>query len=598
MVIIVYVLVLVAILALFRVIIPEIYIVTILFLAILASIAAVRKNKFTFIYTILTIYIIIGLSWVTAAHFKTLPRDDIYHYYPFTRYVYEENHFSQPGMEKDLEQLFLGIVVPWPAWHVILASLSHVMGLDLFYTVQIVQALTTIPLVIVLSYVMGKNILSRCNSKTKLLVPYILAVILPFLSYYVYSNTNPVSRSFASILYIVSIYSLYRIIIKSDRRSFIPLLIVLLSMVFSHPYWCLSGPLNFLLTPIVLLTISKIIVKRYDSTYRIIALISLMALSTSTAWIIYYTYGSRISLASAIETLFAMKWSDIFGENIAKPWLQTRLVQSVFFKVHPLEHIIYWMVWSTDIIPIVISLLGLVISLKMMLHKKIDKVWMLTLSLLSSSILIAIITGVASAGLITRYAIKLVYVPLTILAALTVQELQKKIFPHKTVIRAILMGVTIFFVVTAALSLGTRTYQASFIWSSNISFEDKGMHTTHALPVMRFCNNFCEYQVFNDLLADDSIVRVFLNTTVFIMLSNKVGVMPPHFFTVLSEKNYNKHNVLVIITRGFKPTYWMLRSLTWYHINVQELIEVAKNMIVSRGERLYDNGFSRIYHLP
>jgi len=426
-----YLLILVGVIALFRLIAAEVYAIVIMCLAIIISIAAVRRDNFVFLYSILATYIVICLSWVSASHSTTLPCDDICHYYPFAKFVYEFGHFTYPGMEKELEQIFLGNVASWPGWHIFLASLSNVLGLDLFYTVQVAQSLSTTPLALLTSFIIGKTLLYSKRGKAE--APYLLTVMIPFLSFYVYSNTNPVSRSFTSVLYLLNIYVLFKSIIERYECWFIILLILLLSIVYSHPTWSLLGSLTLLLTPITILLADKFILRRQndgesgDVYIKTMFLISLVALSSSVSWIFYSTYFARLTFVKAVETLLSGLWRDILGLSIARDWLQTQSLGVQVFKTHVLEPVISWMVWVTDLTPIVVAILGLILALKMLLHKELIMLWKLTLALIIASTLVTLITGMSSSGLITRYGLLLIYIPLLILATLTIQKLQERI---------------------------------------------------------------------------------------------------------------------------------------------------------------------------
>ena len=112
----------------------------------------------------------------------------------------------------------------------------------------------------------------------------------------------------------------------------------------------------------------------------------------------------------------------------------------------------------------------------------------------------SIIYWVASSGELPRYAIYLAYTSIAILAALAFEQLVAK---ANVVTSIILALVIILFIITATLSLGTRTYQAPFIWSSNTSFEKAGMHGTRAEPIMSFFNTYCGCIAFNAILTDD-----------------------------------------------------------------------------------------------
>ncbi|NPA98700.1 MAG: hypothetical protein GXO43_04910 [Crenarchaeota archaeon] len=610
MMLVLYGLSVVMVLALTRATMPQLYVVAITMLSLVLGFALLRRSKLWFLCSLVIAYLVISLSWSLAYGFSTLPRDDVYHYYPFTKYVYVTGHFTYAGKEKLLERIFFDIIVPWPAWHILVVSISKIMGLNLFYSYQVSQMLTTSLLTILVPIALVRCLARDLNNDYSR-IAYLIASILPFVSFVVFSNTNPVSRSFAIALYLLILYLLVKSIAGSLVPSAVAMFIVLLCVDFTHPYWCLALPTMLLLSCMLMMLVVKLM-RCYRSNYvyllgRKLAILSFVTLASSVVWILYFTWGARASLINAIERLAEMRWSNILGLKIAEPWLKTEAVQAMFFKVYPLEHVVYWMVWITDLIPIALALAGFIIMvLSMIKGRRVGIRCFSVLALLLSSLVIAILTGASSSGLVTRYAIPLVYIAMMLFLIALAPEMRRtsalrSLFRKRCVIWVLAIAILSLYVITAALSLGTRTYQASFIWSGSITLEDKGMHAAFVQPLMSFCNRYCIYQQFSYLLCDDSIVRVFLPLNVFMNFTLKTaslygGAMSPISFTMLA--NHNISNALILSVRNFKPLYWDLRSLTWLHIDIVKLFEKSKEIIRIDGDMLYNNGRDKVLFIP
>lgn len=594
--IIVILLIFISMLALSRLLVPEIYLLAIVSLAVIVSVAIMKRDTFHFLSSILVTYVAICLSWSLASGFTAPPRSDIYHYYPYTRFIYESGHITHSGAGEEFERIFINTIAPWPAWHILLASFSHITSLDLLYVVQLIQPLVMAPLVILMSFNIGKILAHNEKDKTKVFTNYLLAIMLPFLSFYVFYNTNPVSRSFASGLYLLVVYTLFRIIMGQDKSSNIILIISLICITYTHPYWSLAVPLVILLVFVLSLFIDRLVVRDQGNDYKVLLMTPLAILITSATWIIYYTYTFKVSMMHALRTFLTLGWKDILSLDILTTHLEASSMQEEFFKVHPLEPIIYWLVWATDLIPIVVAAPSLFFALSAIINRKLNKLWMLTFILAISSILVTIFTVAPTTGLRQHYAVTMIYLPLTMLASLTVSRLLGESYNRKLTTKIIITFIVLLFIIVSSLSLGTRGYQASFIWSHDISFEDKGLHSTHGKPLMDFCNRYCNYNTFSDILTDDPVVRVHLNTSIFLELSKSVGTMPPRHYCGFLD--ITKHNVLLISVRSFKPMYGHLIDQIWYGIDPRRCEEIVKSLVYSRSLRLYDNSYSQLFYLP
>jgi len=317
---------------------------------------------------------------------------------------------------------------------------------------------------------------------------------------------------------------------------------------------------------------------------------------TSVTWIMYYTYTFKVSMIHALESFLTSGLKDILSLDILTTHLEASSMQGDFFKVHPLEPVIYWLVWATDLIPMVVALPSLFSALSAITNKQLNKFYMLTFILAISSILVAILTVSPAVGLRQYYGAVMVYLPLVMLASHTISKFLGENYDRKLTARVTIVFIILLYIVTSSLSLGTRGYQAPFIWSHDISFEDKGLHSTHGKPLMDFCNKYCNYNTFSDILTDDVVVRIYLNTSIFLDLSKRIGIMPPRYYCKFLD--VNKQNVLLISVRNLKPAYGDLINQLWYGISPQECKKRANNLIGSQGLRLYDNGYSQLFYLP
>ena len=592
---------LVGIFALLKTIQPEFYVFAMAGMSLVTIFSLMKKKIKIFLYTVFIVYELICLSWALASNFQTLPRYDIYHYYPFTRYIYETGHFNYPDA-KTLEKIFFGTIVPWPLWHIVQVCLSQVTRLDLFYTTQIVQALTTVPLTILVTTVLAKNMgkfvlrdrhsSARIN-KGYLNIMYLVTILISFSSFFVYSNTNPVSRSFAGTLYLLLFYLLVKALYEAHvLLNCTILFLIILSIVFAHPYWSLATPLVLITTCVILYVLSKV-VKVSEAIYldmaRSALVIGLSSFMASIVWITYYTYAAKTSLADALRKLILMGGQDVLGINVVKPWLETTNVQYAFFKVHPLEHLVYWLVWATDLVIIALAVPNILVIVLSTVKKRLSKVNAILMSILVASTTILLMTGISSSGLVTRYAIKLVYVPAGVIAVLSLSKLTNALKTRSFKLAKFLLAIiVVLYIMTASLSLGVRTYQASFIWSSMITFEDKGMPSTHAIPLMNFCNKYCNYYAYDYILTDDLTTRVFMPLNVFIEFTERGGKMAPQKFTWILYKNV--HKALILSVKNFKPSYWSLKLPTKLHMLADAKIEIKKY-----SSMVFDNGVGKIY---
>lgn len=607
-------LVLIGFLSLLRLLKAEFYILTLTCMSLTITLGMLRTT-WLFILTTLTSYELICLSWALASNFQTLPRDDIYHYYPFTAYIYNTGHIGYHEGEV-LERIFLGSITPWPAWHILQVSLAHMINIDLFYVVQIIQALTTAPLTILATLVLARalaTIMFKPLNIDTLHFPrffYLIVIFTSYSSLYSWTNTNPVSRSLSAILYLLVLYAILKLLYKKKLSWYIVISLIIFSNVFVHPYWSLSLPLWLILLSIITYLLANLLFIRRFKKYKLlhfnltksryILAIGLAIFILAIVRILYYTHTARIELAKAFEILIRGNYQDVLGIRRVPPWLKTRELEYLFFEAHPLESLIYWLVWTTDFIPVVLAIYMLVKVVPLLVKGKVDVFIVILLSMLIAAAHVLIITGMASEGLVSKYALELNYPLIALLASIALFEIIQIRLPR--IKNSLALIIVLLFVLTAGLSLGTRTYQASFIWSSTITFEAKGMHSTHAIPLMRFCNVYCDYYKFDYILSDDTITRIFIPLHVYIEFAKKESQRIPQSFMLVAEKNIDE--ALILSTRSFKPTYWQLRSLACWimgssvfkPLDLPKIISKAKHIILTSSNLVYQDSLNnRIY---
>lgn len=613
----VYLLVLMGFLSLLRLIKAEFYVLVLICIS-LVIVFGMLKTIQLFILAVLISYELICLSWALASNFQTLPRDDIYHYYPFTMYIHNTGHINYHERGETFERIFLGNIAPWPAWHIVQVSLAYIINIDLFYIVQIIQALTTAPLTILITLALARTLttimleLASVNASSfskffKHFYFYSIVIFIPYSSFYVWTNTNPVSRSMSVILYLLVLYMILKAFYGKDTSWYVMLALIVFSNAFIHPYWSLSLPLWLVLLSVtiyLLINLSKKYKLLYSNPTKLmkskyILVIGLAIFILAFTRIIYYTYIAKIEIAKAFEELISESHRDILGVRRIPPWIKTTELQYLFFEVHPLESLIYWLVWIVDLIPIMLAIYMLIRSMFLFVKGKVDELTTILLSMLTVAILVLIITGIASKGLVTKYAMELNYASSALLASVTLFKITS-VSPR--IKNSLLLVIVLLFVLTAGLSLGTRTYQASFIWSSTITFEAKGMHSTHAIPLMNFCNAYCNYYEFDYILSDDTITRIFIPLHVYIEFAKKEFQRIPQSFILIVDRNIDE--ALILSTRSFKPTYWHLRSLACWitgspifkPLDLPRIINEAKYIILANSNLVYQDGLNnRIY---
>ena len=585
--------------ALMRLLIAEIYVYALIMLVLLTIIHVSRNNVVFFTYLVSVTYFLVISSWSLASGFLILPRNDIYHYYPFMRYIYEIGCFTTHVSLKELEDLFLGIITPWPIWHILIVMFSRITLIELFYTVQVSQLLMTAPLIVLASKAMASRLYNKSENKDSI-SSYLLMAMIPFSSFYVYTNTNPVSRSYAEALYVLLVLILLKMHSHFRSCDYITLMLITCATIFAHPLWSMSIP-TFLLSYIMILFIFMLVASNVKFLYPLrLFMIGFIGIGVSIIWILYCTHTAKMTMIELLKHLSTFEpYRDLLGQKIMEPWLKTALVQGEFFKVHPLEYIIRVFVWITDLLPLTIILFIILPSIIRNPRCIIkESTTIVLLSLCITSIMVALLVGAGSNGFLTRYVKVLVYVPLCLYAVYGIRYLSK--FNRNVRLQQILVITLVaLYVLTSSLSLGTRTYQASFIWSSNISFQDKGMHSPYYMGVVRFFSKFCNYESYRDIIADDTIIRIFFNSTTFIKLSKLYGLMPPHTLASLLELygGSRQYNVLILSIRNFKPTYWALRGWVCNRTDLPTLVEKVKQLAIGRAFRVYDDGRGRIYLL-
>lgn len=571
---------------------PVLYPVSVVLLAALGVAGLLRGRLDDLLYSASLAVLLVSVSWMLSSRLAILPRDDVYHYYPYMMYIRGTGRLAPPTEAAWFEKIFLGTVVPWPLWPVLVASLSVVTGAPLPYMVQAVQVLTTVPLTIAASAAVA-GVLGGEGRRGRGV--YLLVFLIPLLSFYVFTNTNPVSRAMPAALYLAAVYLMARIASGGSLPDYAALLILCLGMVFSHPYWSLAAPLlvaGYAASLYILRVLTRSprgVVTR--ATVRRLMGVSAATASVAYAWLLYSTHTARASLVEMLEKAMDNGLGDILGLGLLRPWARMAQIQHGFFTVPATEHMVYWVVWLADLSPVVLALPAAAGVLAALLgRRRLGAGLLAASSLAASGVVVAAATGIASSGLVTRYAILLVYTPVCMAAALAVSRggggLGRAWLALGTVAAVVMAA-------SAALSLGTRSYQAAFTWGG-VGFMERGMHTPYASGPAEYCRSYCSYRLFDSLYSDDQAYRVYMGLEAFMQLAERMNTMPPE--SVLKLPGGLHGTVLVAVTRGLTPTYWMLKDKTWYGVDIGERLDTVKKML--RGaERVYDDGHAQLYIL-
>lgn len=559
--------------SLMRIIIPEFYIFSVVALSI---ILITSRSKTIIILIITEIYVLIAIAWALASNFSTLPRDDPYHYFRFTKYIYQTKHFY---INETSEKIFLANIAPWPLWEEFLVILADVYSVDPFIITQVTQGMTTAPLTILLSIMFAKLIFCKEEVRGNKLYLW-SSLFIPFLSFFVFANTNPVSRSYALVLYILAFYLIIKTMVVKYYlyENIVLLMMILFTLALSHPYYCVAIPiiLTFLGLQIILISKYKVVKLEKILDFRYFIMVTLVSIISSTIWIIYNTFEIRKFIVMAIDTLMSFRWYyDIFGIRKSSSWLETQYIEVKFFKEHLLEKLLYWIVWLTDFIPILLAAIEIIILItKIKKQEKIDNVQALLFLLSISLAALFLLSGASSHGEIAGYSIPLIYVSVSGLAMNVLKRMQTKI-------STIIMLTSILYIISATLSLGTRTYQAAFIWSSNISFEDKGMHSKYLTAVMQFYNKYFN-PIFKYVLTDDYIVNCFTDA------------LNPITYVFSWNFMLERGDVLFISVRYLKPLYWDINP--WYGKDILGMIDKF-HQFLKMSNLIYNDGNGKIYYI-
>jgi len=570
------ILALISIISLLRILSPEIYVISLFALSTITVYSVFKNKLYVFITSTFIIYLIITLSWSLASNFTILPRDDPYHYYMFTEYVYQTGYIT---VLPEYSNLFASALPSWPNWHVILVSFSYFLGITPYVSYQVIQTLSTAPFILLTLLIMVQNLLMHSNKR--LLYSGFYVAITAFSSFIVFVNTNPVSRALGFSLFLLSVYIIQKIYRNIMINELIILIILMISLSLSHPAWALVTFLFIIFTYTLTNVMSHI--KGRGNLYVYIGLILLI-----TSFLIIAIFSD---LATKIANLFLLIDLNKFISNLlnAIPLLNSEKTTSPTLLVSSshFEQIIYYLMYVLDFLPHFLLLYSIIILLKLYKQKSFITDISFLLFLLSMSIssyLIFVISNVGSNILYLgsyAYVAPLIYVTSNMfsVSVMYLYFLNK----NEKILKTTLCIFIILYILIAGLSLGNRSYQATFIWSSHVSFEERGMHSPDMENVMTFCNKYCDFRQFNRIIFDDKHV-VFLPIDIYLYLYNKTK-----YFNLCKEKfSSSDSNSLIISSRNFLPTYWDLRyckNYTFVHFYILDKLSI-----------LYDNFKSRIYY--
>lgn len=582
-------------LGLTRVTAPEIYLISVLGFSLSMILAYIANDYSSYIVSLSVAYVLMSLSWPLASRFTNLLRGDVYHYYPFTRYIYELGTFSGAS-----EKIF-GVYVPhWPAWHVELTVLARVLGIELFHIVQIGQAFTTVPLTLLIAMLFSK----LCNEGRRC-IKYLTPLFLCFISFTVFTNTNPVPRSFAYLLTFLALYITITTILKRKLSYVVLLSLILSSLILTHPYNATITPLIILIFISVLIITGKFRSKGIPLMKNLyimkmalpepILYGSLIGLSLNILWITYSTRGTTYQFANYIQKILNMVWFRWEPKGYVKMkikgyegWVKTTEIQHIYFRTHPIEPYITKLVWICDILAISLAIAGWLLAVFSKRFSN-DKRLKLPALMAFSTFLIFLI----NAFIIVGYPDRAFVASLPLVASFA--SILIASIPKHSVRRTVACALILTYTLIAALSLGVRTYQASFIWSSRISFEDKGMPTTHAIPIMDFVNKYGKFNSYEHIVADDPMARILIkDIRYYIRYVEQYRRFPEKPSLILDN---NAYNTLVIVMRDFKPCYWTLRSVTWGLKSIEDINSLITELRerVNSTNLVYNDGVTKAY---
>ncbi len=565
---------------------PPIYPVSAAALCVIGFLNVVRGRLSGAVLASALAFLMLSSAWMLSSGASVLPRDDVYHYYPYMLYIYERGRLAPPNPGRWFEDVFLGTVAPWPLWPLTVAVLARVSGLGLVTALQASELYTAAPLILLGSAALAHTLSSWTGSRRA----YILLLVLPFTSFYVFTATNPVSRSLAAALYLVIAYLLARIMSGGGAADYTALLIACSGIGLSHPYWGLATPL-LLAAMAVALHVYGVLRGRaglpFRATARRLLLVSMASAALSTTWVLYNTWTVKMTLIEDLRRLASTGFTDILGLRLLRPWAEMASAQHDFFSVNPLEPILSKLVWAGDMAPLLLSAPPLLAAVSAAVRgRRVPRHYSYPLLLAASGLVVALATGAVSSGLVTRYALLLVYVPACIAAAALLSR-------HGRLFKTAAPVVVALLAISSPLTLGTRSYQAAFTWGG-VGFVERGMHSPYARAPAGFYNEFYNYSMLDAVYSDDQAYRVYMPLKAFIGLSERMETMPPA--SILSMPPAPRGEILVVEVRGFRPTYWMLKDEAWYGVNITERIHHVVGLVES-GERIYDDGHARLYLL-
>lgn len=585
---------LVAYISLLRIIKAEFYILALVVYIMLIAICYVEKSYNRFLTTVIIVTLIISLSWPLASHFTNLPRGDIYHYYPFTRYIYKYGSF------KGATEKVFGVYVPhWPIWHIDIAVLSHISGIDLFYIAQIYNVFTLALLAPIIILLFINHIdLKFINFKE---IRYIALILFAFNNFTVYMYTTPAPRSSAYVLSFIAIYLVLKLATSYSIKAVLPVAILLTALIFLHPFnatfflstLVIFGMLLMIPMRIKYMKILSIKLKIYiqNVSLKNILIIASSGLLFNICWLLYNALTIVHQSSGYIKNIFNIKTANTVSRYVAR--LSLPSIQRELFKMHPLEPYISKAIWTADILILTLAIAGFIVFYFLILKDRVgNKLGSIPLVYITISLFLIFLIDL----FITKmdpYRVFLFSIPLISLFA----SIPIILISNLNFRKILFLGMIILYISTAALSLGTIAYQASFIWSSKITFEDKGLLTTHGIPVMSFINKYGDFNSYEHVLADDPIVKILVkNFDYYISYVKGHKGFPEDVTLIYSE---HVHNTLAIDLRNFKPLYGILRKTISGAVNIKNIniAQAELKKYISSKNLVYNNNLTHVYFI-
>jgi len=527
------------------------------------------KKQWRLFLSIVIVFVFLRSVYLVASGFSLIPLADGYADYAVAK-IFLEN--APANMLSEYDPLVSG----WPLLHILAASLSRVLNVDLLYAVLALPIIFNVAL-LAFMYLLIRDIVSRLGVSHRI-VP--LALLIYAISPdNIYSSMQFTRQNIGLLFAVAILYLLYKRIqinIK-DRRVELLFFIFCFALVLGHHFspflMLLFFSLFFIFAQKSSQYLTRVGWKISLVPMRSISLVTIMLFSVMMfAWWIFF---SPVVLTTYVPFLENIMPSFYTGPlDLAKPrW-------SFYGVLRPYPYIDLLIL--RDIAIFLSVAIGFLVYLKGMISRR-----KLTAD---GQFLLYSVTALVSIFVVFEF---LVYLqPLRVLwfaapfLALYAALFYDRLFSNRNAIYRIgvvsLLSVVVFL---SFMSPFSRGYLPLYLYDPSIRFEDVGSHNPLYLNVVPFVRDRVEIENFIAILSDDAgLLYIFLPT----------GTYPIVKHLYYNPELINGTGVILFEFMDLNPSFYHLPYLYQEHRDVLDNVDSFKLQIMHKFNVVYDDGSSRI----